>query len=158
MQRFRIAGLPLAMAAKVRQHLRAVQYSHPAHVEMSAGTGPCRVCLDTFKVGEEERILFTYQPFTDPGALASPGPVFIHREVCARYDGSAFPEALRSLPLAFDAFVRGGRLTEQLRVPDGRVEDAVQLLFGKPAVAYIHVRHGEAGCFIARMDREAPVR
>jgi hypothetical protein len=38
----------------------------------------------TFTLGADQRLLFTYQPFSDPEALPAPGPVFIQREPCGR--------------------------------------------------------------------------
>src|SRR5947208_9413526 len=76
---YRVTGIPEPLARAVRTSLASPQYGHPAHLEVATGYGPCRLCLDTFREGEEERILFTYQPFTDPEALPAPGPVFIHR-------------------------------------------------------------------------------
>ena len=149
---YRIAGIPASLAAAARRTLRSPQYSHPAHKEVATGTGPCRVCLRTFCVGSDERLLFTYQPFTDPRALPSPGPVFIHTEACVRYDACAFPDTLRELPLAFDAYGAEGQVQGQIRVTDGCVEDALNELLAGPRVEYVHIRHGEAGCFIARVD------
>ncbi len=67
MPTFHYAGITNALAVEVRQTRRSPQYGHPAHQELAKGTGPCRLCLRTFAVGEEERILFTYQPFSSTG-------------------------------------------------------------------------------------------
>ena len=74
---FRYQGIPAAVADEVRTTMRAPEYGHPAHRELAKGTGPCRLCLRTFEIGKEERILFTYQPFREHGSLPAPGPVFI---------------------------------------------------------------------------------
>jgi hypothetical protein len=73
MSRFRIAGIPQAVADEVRQSMRAPEYGHPAHRDSAAGYGPCRFCLRSFRIGEEDRILFTYNP---SDGLPGPGPVF----------------------------------------------------------------------------------
>lgn len=150
---FRVSAIATALAEQVRATGRAVAYSHPAHREVATGTGPCRHCLGTFRVAEEERILFTHQPFSDPAALPVPGPVFIHARECPRYEGDAFPDSLRSLPLALDAFGERGLPRAQVRIDDGRVEVAIENLLADREVRYLHLRHGEAGCFIARVDR-----
>ena len=129
---YRVRGIPDTVAAAVRSSLLSPQYGHPAHAEMATGYGPCRLCLHTFNVGTEERLLFTYQPFTDPTALPAPGPVFIHRAPCDRYDAPGLPEALRPLPL---------------------VEAVLDEVFGHPEARYAHLRNAEAGCFIARVDQ-----
>jgi hypothetical protein len=151
--RYRVSGIPEPLARAVRSSLASPQYGHPAHVEVATGYGPCRLCLQTFREGEEERILFTYQPFTDASALPSPGPVFIHRKECERYDTFAFPDALRHLPLAVDGYGAAGRLVRQAIVGEEPIEQVLDGVFTAGPVAYAHVRNGEAGCFIARVER-----
>ena len=153
MVQYRVTGIPEPLARAVRTSLASPQYGHQAHVELATGYGPCRLCLDTFREGEEDRILLTYQPFTDPDALPAPGPVFIHRAECERYDHLAFPEALRPLPLAVDGYAAGGHLVEQARAGAEPIEEVLDRVFGAGQVAYAHVRNAEAGCFIARVER-----
>ena len=76
----------LNLLKQVRSTLKSPQYGHPAHVELATGYGPCRACLKQFRTGEEDRILFTYNPFEDLDEYPSPGPVFIHADSCPSYD------------------------------------------------------------------------
>jgi len=153
MNRYRVQGIPESLAAATRATMQSPQYGHPAHVELATGYGPCRLCLQTFTVGADERLLFTYQPFTDAGALPAPGPIFIHRKPCERYDGLQLPEALRPLPLALEAYGPGGGVLVQRRVGAGSFESALDEVWAQPGTQYIHLRNAEAGCFIARIDR-----
>ena len=153
MRKYRVRGIPDEVAMAVRTSLRSPQYGHPAHAEVATGYGPCRLCLQTFDVGTEERILFTYQPFTDPGALPSPGPVFIHREPCTRYDRLGLPMALRPLPLVVEGYGVAGALLIQRRVGSESVDTVLDEILGQLGACYAHLRNGEAGCFIARVDR-----
>jgi len=73
---FRVLPIAPALAEQVRSTLKSPQYGHPAHVELAAGYGPCRACLKQFRAGEEERILFTFNPFQGLDEYPSPGPVF----------------------------------------------------------------------------------
>ena len=155
MRHYRIQGIPASVATEARSTGRSPQYGHPAHVEVATGYGPCRLCLRTFTVGAEERLLFTYQPFTDPGALPSPGPVFIHHGCCDRYDDRGLPESLRPLPLVVEGYGDAGTLVVQRRVGADRFEDVVEEVFGHPGTRYAHLRNAEAGCFIARVDSDA---
>ncbi|MDX2119468.1 MAG: DUF1203 domain-containing protein [Gemmatimonadota bacterium] len=150
---FRYSGIPTALALEARATLRSPQYGHPAHRERARGYGPCRLCLRTFKVGEEDRLLFTYQPFAEPGSLPAPGPVFIHADGCERYDGLDYPPDLQVLPTVVEGFSRGGTLVAQVRV-NGEGPEAVvrRVLEGTPA-EYVHLRNAEAGCFMARVER-----
>jgi hypothetical protein len=150
---FRLQGIPDSIAAAARESMKSPQYGHPAHAEVATGYGPCRLCLRTFRVGAEERLLFTYQPFSDPTALPAPGPVFIHRQPCERYDGTTLPAALRPLPLALESYGAGGRLLAQRRVAAVTFEVVLQEVLVPAEVRYVHLRNAEAGCFIARIDR-----
>jgi hypothetical protein len=154
MSAYRIPGIPESIATAARTTMKSPQYGHPAHVETATGYGPCRLCLQTFRVGVDERLLFTYQPFTDPGTLPAPGPVFVHRAGCERYDGHELPPALRPLPLALEGYGDGGALLVQRRVSAVPFETVLHGVFEVPAVRYAHLRNAEAGCFIARIDRQ----
>ena len=150
---YRFHGIPESLAATARASLRSPQYGHPAHVEVATGYGPCRLCLQTFQTGTDERLLFTFQPFTDPAALPAPGPVFIHRSPCERYDGAHLPEALRGLPLALEGYGAAGALLVQRRVGHAAFEAVLEDVFQRANVQYAHLRNAEAGCFIARIER-----
>lgn len=150
---FWFSGIPVDLAADVRATMRSPQYGHPAHREIARGYGPCRLCLRTFDVGKEDRILFTYQPFREPGSLPAPGPVFIHADACDRYERPELPPDFRKLPLVLEGYRTGGHLIAQERVGDRAPEDVLAQLFDVQAIAYVHIRNGEAGCFMARADR-----
>lgn len=150
---FRFMGIPTDVADHVREHMRSPQYGHPAHREVARGSGPCRLCLGTFAVDTEERILFTYQPFQEAGALPAPGPVFIHPGECRRYDALAVPPDFRSLPLVVEGYAQGGKLLAQERVDGRAVEDVLEQVFQQGDCRYSHIRNGEAGCFVARVER-----
>lgn len=154
MSSFRYSGIPDSMAAEVRQTMRSPQYGHPAHREVASGYGPCRLCLRTFAVDREDRLLFTYQPFQEPGSLPAPGPVFVHADPCDRYEAPALPPDFRELPLVVEGFGVGGVLMLQERVGGAAPEEVVARVFERPGVKYAHLRNGEAGCFMARIDRE----
>ena len=149
---FRVMGIPETVATEVRQTMRAPQYGHPAHREVARGYGPCRLCLRTFQIGTEERILFTYQPFSERDSLPAPGPVFIHAEPCQRYDAFELPPDFRTLPLVFEGYQTGGRLIVQQRLGGQAAEELLERVF-EGGASYVHVRNGEAGCFMARVER-----
>jgi hypothetical protein len=152
MLRYRVSGISEGLAQTVRSTLHSPHYGHPAHVEMATVYGPCRQCLKTFNQGQQERILFTSQPFISPGALPAPGPVFIHREACRQYDELRFPEGLRAIPLVMESYGERGRLLNQQRVGERTVEEVIEEQLAEPRIEYLHVRNAEAGCFIARVQ------
>jgi hypothetical protein len=148
---FVIRGIPQAIADEARRTRRSPDYGHPAHEEVATGTGPCRCCLEPFVPGNERRLLFTYRPPGDGSSLMAPGPVFIHARHCDAYSGEGFPDGLRVLPLAFEARASGSRV-EQLTT-DADVDAGIARLLSDGRVGWLHVRHAQAGCFIARVDR-----
>lgn len=150
---YRTVAVPDEISEKVRATLASPQYGHPAHVEVATGYGPCRSCLRTFETGREERILFTYDPFAGLDPYPSPGPVFIHRDDCPRYEDARFPPELRALPLTFEGYGRDRWIVARERAADGDVDAAIARLLARPETEYVHVRNTEAGCFIARIER-----
>ena len=151
--KFTVRGVPQEIADEVRRTRRSPGYGHPAHLELAGGTGPCRCCLQAFVPRRDQRLLFTYRPRAVDGSLMAPGPVFIHAEHCAAYSEAGFPDSLRALPLAFEARESGSRVTELSARADASAEAQIGVLFEDHFAQWLHVRHAEAGCFIARVDR-----
>ena len=150
---FTVRGIPQQVADEVRRTRLAPGYGHPAHLEVARGTGPCRCCLRTFVPGVDQRLLFTYRPRGDEASLMAPGPIFIHAEHCDAYAGAGFPEGLRSLPLAYEARGDASRVPGLSRANGTQAEGEIAQLLERADTGWLHLRHAEAGCFIARVDR-----
>jgi hypothetical protein len=151
---FRVLPIDSKLAEAVRSTLKSPQYGHPAHVETASGYGPCRACLKQFRVGKEDRILFTFNPFQGLDDYPSPGPVFIHAKSCAGFSKSGqFPEELKSLPLTLEAYGENRWIIARERPAADEIESSVERLLQTSGVRYIHVRNTEAGCFIAQIER-----
>lgn len=158
---YRFEAIPSTVAEAVRATLVAPTYGHPVHVELAQGHGPCRHCLRTFRIGEERRVLFTYDAFAGVEPLPQPGPVFIHAEPCVRHDaGAGFPDDLRAHALTLVAYARGRAHRSEVHVPasphgmqDDAVERALDALFARGDVDYVHVRDTSAGCYDLRVER-----
>ena len=147
MQTFRVIAIDSFLSDEARSSRRSPQYGHPAHAEIASGYGPCRSCLDVFHVGEERRLLFTYDPFKGLDAYPSPGPVFIHEDHCEPYrENSKFPPALRSLPLTLEGYGKERWVITRERPPESDIEAAIGRILSNEDVEYIHVRNTEAGC------------
>ena len=154
MQSYRVVAVGDRIANAVRKTLVSPGYGHPAHTEVATGYGPCRQCLRTFTVGEERRILFTYDPFYGKEDLPLPGPVFIHEYDCERYrEDAGFPVDMLSHRLTFNAYARGRRLIGQSYVSNGLVEPELQRLLQNRDLAYIHVRDTDGGCYDFCIER-----
>jgi hypothetical protein len=150
---FRIVPIDAGLATRVRLEQRSPQYGHPATVELAKGHGPCRQCLRTFHVGDEDRILFTYNPVPKENGLAQPGPIFIHKDPCAAFDGPGVPPELRALPLFLEGFGRGTWTVRREPVDAASVEADIAAMLRDPAIELVQIRNAEAGCFIARVER-----
>jgi hypothetical protein len=69
------------------------------------------------------------------------------------FTGTGFPDTLRSLPLAFEARLHEGRVVGLSARTDRSAEEQMEELFDGHSATWLHVRHSQAGCFIARVDR-----
>jgi hypothetical protein len=150
----RVVALPTETAKKVLETMSSPGYGHPAHTEIAKGHGPCRHCLRPFRVGEEKRTLFTCNPFYTLAPIPAPGPVFIHSELCDRFDEEAgYPKGLLPYPVVLDGYDIEQRLVTQRRAIAGAQELELAKMFEDVAVQYVLVRDGEAGCYDFRVER-----
>ena len=152
---YRVISIPTNTVEKVLATRRAPGYGHPTYTEVAAGHGPCRHCLQAFRIGEEQRTLFTYDPFWELKELPLPGPVFVHEDRCARYDESAgFPKHLTAHGLTLVGYGEERQyLKEQKVAAHGNAERFVLEMLQEPSIQYIHVRDTEAGCYDFRIER-----
>jgi hypothetical protein len=154
MQSVRIVAIPTEVAREVRLTMRAPVYGFPAHKELATDAAPCRHCLRTFTVGQDYRILFTYNRFSGADSLPQPGPVYIHADPCPRYnEDGGFPEELRGSPRTIEAYGAGRQLLGQAHVSDGKPDDAIRGFLARPDVNYLQVHSTTAGCFTFRIER-----
>jgi hypothetical protein len=155
MHSYRVVAVGDRIADAVRKTLTSPGYGHPAHTEVATGYGPCRQCLRTFSVGEDRRILFTYDSFYGKEELPLPGPIFIHEKHCERYlEDGGFPADMLSHRLTFNAYGHGRRLVAQSYVSNGLIEPGLERLLRQRDVAYIHVRDTDAGCYDFSIERK----
>jgi hypothetical protein len=153
--RFVVEALPQEVAAHVREHGRDPVWGHAARTELATGFGPCRLCLRTFREGEEDRILFTHDTYAGVEEFPQPGPVYVHADECERYAADGFPPELRALGLTFEAVAHGPRVVALEHTGGDGADDVIARLLAMPGVDYVHVRNTEAGCFVARINRDA---
>ncbi|MFJ8631463.1 DUF1203 domain-containing protein [Streptomyces sp. NPDC093568] len=123
------------------------------------GGAPLRCCLRRSASGERIALV-SYAPLrrwaagrgVDPGAYDEQGPVFVHAEECGGPDGGAVPfaQAHRTLRrYSGEGRILGGRLVEP-----GGFEEGFAEAFADPAVAVVHVRAVEYGCFLYEVRKE----
>ncbi|MER6343060.1 DUF1203 domain-containing protein [Streptomyces sp. NPDC001595] len=127
------------------------------------GGAPLRCCLRRSRPGESIALV-SYAPLrrwaaatgADPGAYDEQGPVFVHAADCpgpADGTGLPFTNAPRVVRrYAADGRILGGRLVTDPS-PDA-FEAAFAEAFADPAVALVHVRALEYGCFLYEVRRD----
>ncbi len=131
----------------------------PAPFTDEAGGAPLRCCLRHSGPGERI-VLVSYAPLrrwaaatgADPGPYDEQGPVFVHAEQCAgpRTDRLPFTDSHRTLRrYSADGRILGGRLVGD----PGAFAYALREAFDDPAVAFVHVRAVEYGCFLYEVRR-----
>jgi hypothetical protein len=152
---FRTVPIPTALAEAARRERRSPQYGHPTHTEVAPSYGPCRLCLDTFRVGAEERLLFTYDPFAGLDPYPAPGPIFVHADGCEPFDGGpgVLSEQVAGRVLSVRAYDADAMMTEAAVVEGERFAERVSALLDDPDVAFLHAHFAGPGCFAFRVDR-----
>ncbi len=124
------------------------------------GGSPLRCCLR--RIRPSERVaLVSYAPLrrwarqagARPGAYDEVGPVFIHPTECPGPDGTGFPAELAGAHRVLRAYsgggqILGGRLASAAELADpAAAESVLAEVLADPAVAVVHVRAVEYGCF-----------
>ncbi|MET9575716.1 DUF1203 domain-containing protein [Streptomyces massasporeus] len=123
------------------------------------GGSPLRCCLRHSEPGER-LALVSYAPLrrwasetgAAPGAYDEQGPVFIHADACAGPAGDTLPftgshRTVRRY--SAEGRILGGRLVGE----PGAFRQALLEAFDDPAVALVHVRAVEYGCFLYEVRR-----
>ncbi len=160
-QRFRYAAIPTEVAQRIRSTLRD-DFRNELRVWISDAEGnPCRHCLRMTRPGDR-LILFAYRPFATSGPYAETGPIFIHADACARYDGrSGFPEdfTVRALTLrAYGNTERGDISIVDAEVSQpGCASQGLTRLFAAERVQFVHARNQAWGCYDFRIDRATAI-
>lgn len=175
--RYRPRAIPPAALSELRDRddagsaLRPFVVSDPS-ASLDAEGSPLRCCLRSARA--DERIaLVSYAPLrrwatahgVDPGAYDEVGPVFVHADPCPGPERSgamagyphARPGALRTLRRYDDrGFLLGGALLEIPTDTTAGFDSALDEAFADPAVALVHVRALEHGCFQFTVERPLP--
>jgi len=157
-----------AIARGVLAELRVSDDAGNAPVLLTDADGgaPLRCCLRRIRPGEQVALV-SYAPLrrwaretgAKPGPYDEVGPVFIHPRECSGPDGSGYPGSFATSARVLRAYNAGGRILGGRLVdadPDGSpvpVESALAEMFADPAVALIHGRALEFGCFTFEVRR-----
>ena len=124
------------------------------------GGSPLRCCLRRSHPGERMALVayaplrrWAHQTGASPGPYDETGPVFIHPGPCPGPAAVGYPADFTGAHRVFRAYsatgqILGGRLAGPDETPDPvRAGAALAAMFADPAVALVHVRAVEFGCF-----------
>jgi hypothetical protein len=153
MQHFRIKGLPAEPFAPLFAMPDWALEKHGAMRRIADKAGyPCRISLTDSKPGDE-LILTNYEHH----AVASPYrmrfAIYVRKGEQTFDAVDEVPVQLRTRTLAVRGFDAGGMMTGWELIDGGKLEDAIERLFGEPRAAYLHVHFAAPGCYAARIER-----
>jgi hypothetical protein len=157
--RYEIRAIEPAVAAALRERDDAGH--QPRIVTDDDGGSPLRCCLRPSCPGEQIALV-SYAPLrrwadetgAQPGPYDEVGPVFIHPQPCDGPADAGIPTELMGATRVFrgydaDGSIVGGRLVPSSEQPERVLEE----IFDDPAVALVHVRALEFGCFTFEVRR-----
>lgn len=117
-------------------------------------SNPCRHCLCLIAEGDQKLVL-AYRPFDRLQPYAELGPIFLHADVCERYERDGLPAWFAYLQ---PAIIRGYGQDDWIRYETGNVMPGSELagmceeILSNREVAYVHIR-SKYNCFQCRVDR-----
>jgi Protein of unknown function (DUF1203) len=128
----------------------------PPERRVSDGQGnPCRHCLAEIEAGAAMLVL-AWRPFPRPQPYAELGPIFLHAEPCARWQGHGVP----AMFLGWDSLlIRGYGPDDRIVYGTGQIVPRRELgariaaLLDQPRVAYLHARSASNNCYQCRIER-----
>ncbi len=114
---------------------------------------PCRVSLIDAAPGEEV-LLVHYEHHTAASPFRASHAIYVRRDAeQAMLPKDTVPDLFRPRMLSLRAFDRDGMMIMADLSEGTLVEKLIAVMFGDPAVDYIHAHYAKAGCYAARIDR-----
>ena len=158
MNNFRIVPLSKDYASRIR-HSRVDEFNHEVIEQVATGKGPCRVSLQPFVPGVDNRLLFTHSPFAIDNAFNQPGPIFINQQEVEEYSNVYnFPPAIKadkkSFPVTLIGYDKEQMMVYTRLVGDHDVDELINKIFNDHAeIDILHARNAAAGCYICKIER-----
>lgn len=152
---FRISGLdPSPFQALYGLDDRALEAHGALRVTAGDDTGyPERVELRAARKGEA-LILLNYVHQPAPGPYRASHAIFVREGATKAFEVTDdVPEVIRVRNISLRGFDDRGHIVDALLTPGTQVEEAVERLFNRGAVRYIHAHYAAYGCYAARIDR-----
>lgn len=114
---------------------------------------PCRVSLADAEIGDELLLLpFEHQPASSP--YRSSGPIFVRKSATpARLEAGVVPDCVPARLMSVRAYDAGHLMTDALVCNGTEASAAIQTMFAREDVAYIHLHNANRGCFSCAVER-----
>ncbi|WDE14004.1 DUF1203 domain-containing protein [Thalassomonas haliotis] len=118
---------------------------------------PCRVSLIDARVGEQVLALPYSHHDVDSPYRAS-GPVFVRLNAQSHLPAiNEIPEVVKFRLLSLRAYNHEHMMIYALVTPGGELKAAIETMFAREQVAYLHIHNANPGCFscaVHRVNRE----
>jgi hypothetical protein len=114
---------------------------------------PCRVSLADAEIGDELLLLpFEHQPASSP--YKSSGPIFVRKAaVQAHVEPGVVPDYVRTRLISVRAYDTQHLMSDALVCAGSDAAAAIQKMFSRDDVAYIHLHNANRGCFSCAVNR-----
>lgn len=155
MNSFRFVGLPMEPFSQyfelsddelaARNAQRVIAASKPGY--------PCRVSLTDANIGDELVLLpYAHQPANSP--YRASGPIFVRKDaVPARLEAGVVPACIGARLMSIRAYDAANLMTDARVCSGPDVVSAIQAMFTRDEVAYIHLHNANRGCFSCAVVR-----
>jgi hypothetical protein len=155
MNTFQLVGLPYAPFAPLFALPDEKLAAHDAQRVFAATKPgyPCRVSLIDADIGEELLLLpFEHQPAGSP--YKSSGPIFVRRAATqTQVEPGTIPDYVRTRLISVRAYDSKHFMTDALVCAGTDAAAAIQKVFGRADVVYIHLHNANRGCFSCAVHR-----
>ena len=149
MNSFRLVGLPVEPFSRLFELSDAELSARNARrVFATTKPGyPCRVSLADADIGDELLLLaFEHQPASSP--YRSSGPILVRKAaVPASLEAGAVPDYVRTRLISVRAYDQAHLMTDAMVCEGANAAAAIQTLFAREDVAYLHLHNANRGCF-----------
>ena len=137
-------GIPDAELA-ARNILRRVADQRPGF--------PCRVSLRDADPGES-LLLLNYEHLPVSSPYRSSHAICVRENAIEAHPGvDEVPELFATRLLSLRAFDRAGLMVEADVMPGTELAPAIERMFDRAEVQFLHIHNAKPGCFAARVDR-----
>jgi Protein of unknown function (DUF1203) len=155
MNSFKLVGLPFEPFSHLFALSDAALAARNARrVFATAKPGyPCRVSLSDAEIGEELLLLpFEHQVANSP--YRSSGPIFVRKAAApAQVEAGVVPDTVRTRLISVRAYDVGHLMTEATVCAGTETATAIQNMFAREEIAYIHLHNANRGCFSCAVVR-----